>query len=77
MRFYKDQPALVSTYAYIADPTRDVGANGLPVVVEAQDIMFLEGGQFLVATLAADASAWDDAQRGSHCDRQCAAADGR
>jgi hypothetical protein len=63
MRIYDDQPALVSTYAYIADPTREAGANGLPVVVEAQDIMFFDKGQFLVTTLAADASAWDDAQR--------------
>ena len=58
-----NQPALVSTYAYIADPTRDAGATGLPVVVQAQDIMFLGGGQFLAVTLAADASHWDDEER--------------
>ena len=58
-----DQPALVSTYAYIADPTRDAGATGLPVVVQAQDIMFLGGGQFLAVTLAADANHWDDEER--------------
>ena len=58
-----DQPALVSTYAYIADPTRDAGATGLPVVVQAQDIMFLGGGQFLVVTLAADANDWGDEAR--------------
>jgi hypothetical protein len=58
-----DQPALVSTYAYIADPTLDAGATGLPVVVQAQDIMFLGGGQFLVVTLEADATHWDDEAR--------------
>jgi|GEM_PF-1441643 len=63
MTVYAEQPALVSTYAYIADPTFDAGATGLPVVVEAQDIMFLDGGQFLIVTLAADASAWDAARR--------------
>jgi hypothetical protein len=57
------QPALVSTYAYIADPTLDAGATGLPVVVQAQDIMFLGGGQFLVVTLAADANHWEDEGR--------------
>jgi hypothetical protein len=57
-----DQPALVTTYAYIADPTRDMGALGLPVVVEAQDIMFLRDGQFVVVTLAADANDWENEQ---------------
>lgn len=57
-----DQPALVATYAYVADPTRDLGAIGLPVVVEAQDIMFLQDGQFLIVTLEADAGRWDDEQ---------------
>jgi hypothetical protein len=60
MTVYGDQPALVTTYAYIADPTRDMGASGLPVVVEAQDIMFLQNGQVIVVTLAADANAWAD-----------------
>ena len=57
-----DQPALVTSYAYIADPTLDMGATGLPVVVEAQDIMFLQDGQFVVVTLAADANDWEDEQ---------------
>lgn len=57
-----DQPALVATYAFIADPTRDMGAMGLPVVVEAQDLMFLQNGQFLVVTLAADANNWEGEQ---------------
>lgn len=57
-----DQPALVTSYAYIADPTLDMGATGLPVVVEAQDIMFLQDGQLVVVTLAADANDWEDEQ---------------
>jgi hypothetical protein len=56
------QPALVTTYAFIADPTLDMGAMGLPVVVEAQDIMFLQDGQFVIVTLAADANDWEDEQ---------------
>ena len=52
----------MSPYAYIADPTLDMGAMGLPVVVEAQDIMFLQDGQFVVVTLAADANDWEDEQ---------------
>ena len=57
-----NQPALVTSYAYIADPTLDMGAMGLPVVVEAQDIMFLQDGQFVIVTLAADANDWEDEQ---------------
>lgn len=56
------QPALVTTYAFVADPTLDMGAMGLPVVVEAQDIMFLQDGQLVVVTLAADANDWEDEQ---------------
>ncbi|MBW7882973.1 MAG: hypothetical protein H3C34_10105 [Caldilineaceae bacterium] len=56
-------PALVSTYAYIADPTRDSGANGLPVVVQAQDIMFVLQNQYYVVTLAADAVEWENELR--------------
>jgi hypothetical protein len=62
MTVQNDQPALVATYAFIADPTRDMGAMGLPVVVEAQDIMFLQDGQFVIVTLAADANDWEDEQ---------------
>jgi hypothetical protein len=64
MTVHNGQPALVTNYAYIADPTRDIGAIGLPVVVEAQDIMFLQDGQFMVVTLAADANDWDAEQDG-------------
>lgn len=63
MTVYDGRPALVSSYAYVDDPTRATGSNGLPVVVEAQDIMFIDGGQFVVVTLAADAAAWNDEQR--------------
>jgi hypothetical protein len=64
MTVYGDQPALVTNYAFIADPTRDLGAIGLPVVVEAQDIMFLHDGQFMVVTLEADAAEWDSEEPG-------------
>ncbi len=57
-----DQPALVTSYAYIADPTLDMGATGLPVVVEAQDILFLQDGQLVIVTIAADANDWEDEQ---------------
>ena len=51
--------ALLTTYAYLADPTRDSGGNGLPVVVEAQDLLFRNENEWLVATFAADASHWE------------------
>lgn len=63
MLVYRNTPAIMTTYALIADPTRDSGAAGLPVVVQAHDIMFFENGQFLVVTVAADANLWDAAQR--------------
>ena len=63
MMVNRDQSALVSTYAYIVDPTRDTGVTDLPVVVEAQDIMFIDDGQFVVVTVAADASQWAEQQR--------------
>ncbi len=51
-------PALVSTYAYVADPLRNSAVAGLPVVVEAQDIMYVDANHFVVVSLAADATAW-------------------
>lgn len=58
------QPALVITYAYIADPTRDSGSLGLPVVVKAQDLLFIandgEQDQLVAVTVAADATEWED-----------------
>lgn len=50
--------ALLTTYAFLADPTRDSGGNGVPVVVEAQDLLFRQDNRWLVVTMAADASAW-------------------
>ncbi len=50
--------ALLTTYAFLADPTHDSGGNGLPVVVEAQDLLLRAGNQWLVVTVAADASDW-------------------
>lgn len=58
-----DQPAVIVTYAYIADPTRDSGAAGLPVVVEAQDLLFRQGNQWVAITFAADAAHFVDEAR--------------
>lgn len=52
-------PALVTTYGFVADPTRDAGVTGLPVVVEAQDILFVKGGMLYVVSLRADAVDWE------------------
>ena len=53
------EPAVLVTYAFIADPTRDSGASGLPVVVEAQDLLFRAGNQWLVLSVLADANHFD------------------
>lgn len=62
-----DQPALLITYAYIADPTRESGALGLPVVVKGQDLIFIAGegasAQLVVVTTAADATQWETEAR--------------
>ena len=52
------QPGLLVTYAYIADPSRETGANSLPVVVEAQDLLFVQANKLIVVTTAADATEW-------------------
>jgi hypothetical protein len=52
------QPGLLTTYAYVADPTRPQGASGLPVVVQAQDLLFFDDGRLVAVTLAADAGEW-------------------
>jgi hypothetical protein len=52
-------PALVVTYSYLADPAHESGIVDLPVVVEAQDIIYADGGQLVVVTLAADANDWN------------------
>ncbi len=57
-----DQPALLFTYAYIADPTRESGSLGLPVVVKGQDLLFIAndgiGDRLVAVTVAADATEW-------------------
>lgn len=57
------QPALRTRYAFVADPTRAQGATGLPVVVEAEDLLFLVGGQLVVVSVAADATEWTNEAR--------------
>jgi hypothetical protein len=59
MQVLNGTPAIVTTYGFIADPTRDAGVTSLPVVVEAQDVMFLHGEHFYVVSLRADAVDWD------------------
>lgn len=54
-----DRPALLTTYAYVADPTRDGGGYGLPVVVQAQDLIFRHDNRWLIATVAADAAGYE------------------
>lgn len=56
-------PAILTTYAYVADPSLDSGANGLPIVVQAQDLLFVLDGQLYMTTLSADASAWGKEER--------------
>jgi len=55
-------PALLVTYAYIADPTRESGSLGLPVVAKGQALLFVAndgiGDRLVVATVAADAAEW-------------------
>jgi hypothetical protein len=57
------EAALLLTYAYIADPTRESGTTGLPVVVKGQDLLFVVGQgatrQLVAVTTAADATYWD------------------
>jgi hypothetical protein len=56
------QPALLTTYASLADPTHDSGQNGLPVVVQGQDLIFKTGNQWVIASTSVDA-AHADAER--------------
>lgn len=57
------QPALLITYAYIADPTRESGSLGLPVVVKGQDLLFIASDgvaeRLVAVTVAADATEWE------------------
>ncbi|MBX3000554.1 MAG: hypothetical protein KF893_18685 [Caldilineaceae bacterium] len=56
------EPAQLITYAYIADPTRESGTLGMPVVVRGQDLIMMVGEgadrQLVVITTAADATDW-------------------
>lgn len=56
-------PALVVTYSYLADPAQESGIADLPVVVEAQDIVYVDNGQLVVVTAAADANEWEAERR--------------
>lgn len=56
-------PALVVTYSYLADPAQENGIVDLPVVVEAQDIVYVDNGQLVVVTAAADANEWEAERR--------------
>ncbi|MCB0113529.1 MAG: hypothetical protein R2873_08470 [Caldilineaceae bacterium] len=60
------EDALLITYAYVADPTRESGALGLPVVVSGQDLVFLAGEadaqQVVVVSTAADAAEMESAE---------------
>lgn len=51
-------PGVLATYAYIADPSLDSNANGLPVVVQAQDLLFILDKNLYTVTLMADATQW-------------------
>ena len=57
------QPAALITYAYVADPTRLAGAGSPPVVVQGQDLLFAYDSKLVVVSVAADATAWDSAQK--------------
>jgi hypothetical protein len=54
---------VLTTYAYIADPSLDSGANDLPVVIEAQDLLFVYSDQLVVVSMAADANEWEAEQK--------------
>lgn len=51
-----DKPAVLVSYAWIADPTQDSGGNGLPVVVQAQDLILPMADGWARATVAEDAA---------------------
>lgn len=49
-------PAVLTTWAALADPARDSGLSGLPVVVQGQDLIFKSGNQWVIATTTANAA---------------------
>lgn len=58
------EPGLLLTFAYVADPTRDRGALGLPVVVKGQELLFVQAAdgeqRLVVVSMAADATEWPE-----------------
>lgn len=54
-----NQPGTLVRYAYVADPTREQGAVAPPVVVEAQDLIFIVDNTALIVTVAANAAHWE------------------
>jgi hypothetical protein len=50
-------------YAYIADPSRGIGAQAPPVVVQGQDLLFLYRDHLITVSVAADSATWDDEAR--------------
>ncbi|MCS6828646.1 MAG: hypothetical protein NZ553_18700 [Caldilinea sp.] len=61
MQVFDGAPAIVTTYGFVADPMSELGAIDLPVVVEAQDIQFVDDGWVYVISLRADATLWESA----------------
>jgi hypothetical protein len=55
------EPALLVTYAFVADPTRAAGAVGPPVIAEAQDLIFVTGRTLVIVSVAADTTEWNEA----------------
>jgi hypothetical protein len=56
-------PGTLVTYAYVADPTRDAGALGPPVVVQGQDLLFIYQDHLFTISVAADAAYWNEEVR--------------
>lgn len=54
-----NEPGYLVTYAFVADPTRDSGFAGLPVVAEGRDLLFGSGNQWLAISTIADAADWE------------------
>lgn len=48
--------ALALGYAYVPAPGQGAQSSGLPVVVQAQDLLFKQGDQLLIVTFAAEAT---------------------
>jgi hypothetical protein len=56
-----ETPALLTRYGYVADPVQASGGEGLPVVVQGEDLLFVQGDHLIVISTAADATEWADA----------------